>query len=56
MQLVSGRLHILNALRSQLEASIPTDRLHWRIRLSELLSIYKEIEDCRVTQALARYG
>ena len=51
--LVTERLHVLGALRLQLEAQIVADRLHWRIQLCQLLAIYQEIEDCYVTQALA---
>ena len=51
--LVTERLHVLDALRLQLEAQVVADRLHWRIHLCQLFAIYQEIEDCYVIQALA---
>lgn len=51
--LVTERLHVLDALRLQLEAQIVADRLHWRVHLCQLLAVFREMEDCYVTQALA---
>jgi hypothetical protein len=53
--LVTDRLQVLNALRTQLETSISADRLHWRTCVCQLLAIYKEIEDCCASQVLAPY-
>jgi hypothetical protein len=50
---IAERLQLLHTLRLCLEAEIVADRLPWRVRLCRLLSIYREIEDCSVTQALA---
>lgn len=50
---LSNRLQLLHRLRFHLEAKIAADRRYWGVLLRRLLSIYQEIEDCSVAQALA---